>query len=225
MPEQPSSAPGRLQTSEPPEQHASDVIPMHHPIMREMSEPQDGNEPTPLWLLMFYFALVGWGGWYLAMNSGDFQRDILTDDAMQPGIGLTAPAPAPVDPLVLGKRVFNNCVTCHQQNGEGVTGTYPPLAGSELVHGQPETLARILLHGLHGPLTIKGATYNGDMPAWDQLKDQQIAAVLTYVRASWDNGAPAIPVELITTIRKETQGRTQPWTWEELKRMETAKPE
>ena len=195
-----------------------DIIPMHHPIMREMDEPADGFEPAPVWLMLIYFGLIGWGGWYLAMNSGDFLASVLTDEMMKPGAGLAAQAaPKPVDPMALGKRVYNNCVTCHQADGQGVEGAFPPLARSEWVLGDEQTLARILLHGLHGPITVLGKPYNSEMPAWQQLKDEQIAAVLTYIRASWGNVAPAVAPETVARVREASAGRRRSWPGAELR--------
>lgn len=195
-----------------------EVIPMHHPIMRELDEPTDGFEPTPVWLMLIYFTLIGWGGWYLAMNSGDFDVAVLTDDMMKPGASAAGrPAPGPIDPMVLGKRIYNNCVTCHQTNGEGVDGAFPPLARSEWVLGSEDTLARILLHGMNGPVEVLGKSYNSEMPAWGQLKDEQIAAVLTYVRASFGNDAPPVTPETVARVRSDTSGRGKSWTAAELK--------
>ena len=195
-----------------------DIIPMHHPIMREMAEPKDGFEPTPVWLMLIYFALIGWGGFYLATNSGAFRADVFTDGPSQrlSAGGAAEKPPAPVDPMVLGQRVFANCITCHQAKGTGVAGVYPPLADSPFVNGPPEILTRIVLHGLSGPLTVHGRTYNGAMPAWRHLPDQQVAAVLTYVRSSFGNGAPAVAVETVAAVRAETSSRTGPWTAAEL---------
>lgn len=195
-----------------------DIIPMHHPIMREMAEPKDGFEPTPVWLMLIYFAVIGWGGFYLATNSGAFRSDVFTDGPSQrlSAGGGVEKAPAPVDPMVLGQRVFANCVACHQAGGTGVPGVYPPLADSPSVNGPPEILTRIVLHGLSGPLTVHGKTYNGEMPAWKQLPDQQVAAVLTYVRSSFGNKAPAVTVETVAAVRAETSGRTPAWTAAEL---------
>jgi hypothetical protein len=63
---------------------------------------------------------------------------------------------------------------------------------------------------------VEGATFNGEMPSWDRLSDEQIAAVLTYVRNTWTNEAPPVNPGLVTAIRKQTAERTQPWTWPEL---------
>jgi mono/diheme cytochrome c family protein len=90
------------------------------------------------------------------------------------------------------------------------------LAGSEIVLGDDVTLVRIVLHGLKGPVTVAGSTYNGEMPAWARLSDEQIAAVLTFIRGSWTNDAPPVDTAVVTAIRKETTEQRPAWTWAEL---------
>ena len=65
-------------------------------------------------------------------------------------------------------------------------------------------------------MTVAGATYEAQMPAWDRLSDEQIAAVLTYIRGSWRNRAQPIDSALVTTVRRQSPARTQAWTWAEL---------
>jgi mono/diheme cytochrome c family protein len=198
------------------ERKTPDVIPLHRAVMREMAEPQDGLEPVPVWLILGFLTLAGWAGWYIAMNSGGFSADQYNEKAVF--AAKSAEPPKPVDPMVLGRRIYNNCVTCHQQQGEGVEGAFPPLAGSEMVTGSPEQLAAILLHGLHGPLRVKGKVYDGEMPEWgSKLKDEQIAAVLTYIRASFGNSAPPVNPELVKQVREATASRNRPWTEAELR--------
>ena len=73
----------------------------------------------------------------------------------------------------------------------------------------PARLARLVLHGLTGPVTVAGATFNGAMPAWgDQLTDAEIAAVLTYVRSHFDNQSPAVSATLVAAERAATASRT-----------------
>ncbi|MEO6848073.1 MAG: cytochrome c, partial [Chthoniobacterales bacterium] len=125
-----------------------------------------------------------------------------------------------------GKRIFaQNCQLCHQQTGLGTPGQYPPLAGSEWVqsldwHGDNH-LVKIVLMGMQGPLTVKGMPFNNAMPAWNQLKDEQIAAVLTYVRNEWGNKATPIAVDNVKHIREELKGmgRTDPWSPDEIKKI------
>jgi len=117
-----------------------------------------------------------------------------------------------------GRQIFSTtCASCHQASGEGVEGTYPPLAGSEWVTGSEERVVRILLHGLSGPVDVAGETYSGAMPAWGgALNDAQIAAVTTYVRGSWGNKAAPIAQATVARVRAATAARKTPWTAAEL---------
>jgi mono/diheme cytochrome c family protein len=185
------------------------VVDIHEPIYREKAEPKDGYEPVPLWLMFAALTLMGVMGWYLGMYSGGFRPDVYDERALLKG-GL-APvedrAPEPVDPMVLGKRVYNNCQACHQADGLGVAGNYPPLDGSSWVTGRPAVLAALLLHGLEGEIDVDGEVYNGIMPPWSHLNDEQIAAVMTYIRNSWSNAAPPVAAELVTAVRSHTEDR------------------
>jgi len=117
-----------------------------------------------------------------------------------------------------GKVVYSTtCAACHQATGEGVEGTYPPLAGSEIVNGDEAKVVRIVLNGLTGPVEVAGETYSGMMPPWGGvLKDPEIAAVLTYVRSTWGNKGAPITASKVAAIRAATSSRTTPWTAAEL---------
>ena len=119
------------------------------------------------------------------------------------------PPPPPQDPMVLGKEVFGGCLQCHQESGLGVPGTYPPLAASDTVLGDKRRLIAILLKGLNGEFQVNGKTYNAQMPAWEIREDEEIAAVLTYIRGSWGNAADPVPIGLVTAVRKEVAGKTE----------------
>lgn len=79
------------------------------------------------------------------------------------------------------------CVTCHQANGMGVAGAFPPLAGSGDYYGDCANQAGLILNGLNGPIEVQGVAYNAVMPPQPTLSDHEIAAVTTYVRNSWGN--------------------------------------
>ncbi|MCA9783267.1 MAG: nitrite reductase, copper-containing [Calditrichaeota bacterium] len=86
-----------------------------------------------------------------------------------------------------GQRIFVlNCAACHQLDGKGIPGAFPPLAGSDYLQADPMRGVRAILHGLQGPLTVNGQTFNGVMPALN-LNDEEISSVLTYVLHSWGN--------------------------------------
>ncbi|HLY03558.1 MAG TPA: c-type cytochrome [Candidatus Cybelea sp.] len=102
-----------------------------------------------------------------------------------------------------GKAIFLvNCAVCHQATGRG-GGPYPPLAGNPDVNAvDSANLIQTVLNGRTGPITVNGTQYGGNMPSWrGQLSDEQIAAVLTYVRTSWQNGAPAVSEDQVAAAR------------------------
>lgn len=198
-----------------------DLAQLHDSILREQIDPLTGSEPVPVWLVTVFFAIVFWAGLYLAFNSGGFRSDVFDPSRVAWQGGGAAAQEGPVDPKVIGKRVFTqNCVVCHQTTGLGMPGQFPPLVASEWVvggdwHGDNH-LVKILLKGLQGPIQVKGASYNNAMPAWSQLTDEQIAGVLTYIRSEWGNSAPPITPEFVKTIRDQTAARTEPWSLKDL---------
>ena len=137
-----------------------------------------------------------------------------------------AAVPAPIDEqgLALGAEVFardSHCATCHQPNGQGLAQLYPPLVGSPWVTGSEERLVKIALHGLWGEIEVNGVTFKSPpMPPMtgfkDLLTDEELAAVLTYVRNSWGNRASAIEPETVRRIRAEVAGRATFWKPAEL---------
>lgn len=194
-----------------------DVSRVHAAIMREKDEPAEGFEHVPTLWLAAVLALATWGGAYLGSFNFDFRADRL-EGAPTPSLSARADAPPPpLDPLVLGKRVFNSCAACHQGSGVGVPGQFPPLAQSEWVKGDDATLVRILLQGLAGPIEVQGKPYNAAMPAWaTKLSDPQIAAVLTYIRNSWENGAAPVSSERVAEVRAQVGKRERAWSAQEL---------
>jgi len=107
-------------------------------------------------------------------------------------LAATAAAQGTIDPGQ-GETVYNNCLGCHQQNGQGVPAAFPPVAGHvpDLVaaEGGRDYLVKVVLYGLQGEVEIAGQMYNSVMPAWAQLSDEQIADLLNYLLTAWDNVA------------------------------------
>ena len=124
---------------------------------------------------------------------------------------------AAAKPPRTGAQIFSStCAACHQAHGEG-TNVYPPLAESEWVNGPESRVVRIILHGLTGDVEVQGQVYNGAMPAWGPtLSDAEIAAVATYIRASFGNQALPITAATVAQARATHAGRTTPWTMPEL---------
>jgi mono/diheme cytochrome c family protein len=113
------------------------------------------------------------------------------------------------------------CLPCHQPEGKGLAGVYPPLTSSAWVRGDAARLIRIVLHGLQGPITVNGQEFGGTasavpMPALGGLADDQIADVLTFVRATFGGGAGAVTPAQVQAVRESHRARENPWTASEL---------
>ena len=115
-----------------------------------------------------------------------------------------------------GQQIFQRCAVCHQLTGLGMPGSFPPLAGSEWATAANAALPiRVVLHGLQGPVTVKGQKFNSAMPPYgtnQPLSDSEVAAVLTYVRSSWGNSASAVTPEQVAAERTATASRSTMWT-------------
>ncbi len=118
-----------------------------------------------------------------------------------------------------GETEYQRCVVCHQATGAGVPSAFPPLAGSEYVNGSADRMVAIILHGMQGPITVAGATYNSMMMPYGTsvaMTDDQVASVATYVRSSFGNSGSAVTAADVARVRENTKSRTTPWTVAEL---------
>jgi len=124
--------------------------------------------------------------------------------------------------LADGKADYNaNCAACHAPDGKGASnGMFPPLAESPWVAGDPSRAIKVVLHGLHGPVTVGEKMFNLEMPPQGAvLKDEQIASILTYVRSSWGNNHPAVSPGEVAAIRSAFSKRDTSWTEAELEKL------
>ncbi|MBV8198593.1 MAG: cytochrome c [Candidatus Eremiobacteraeota bacterium] len=95
-----------------------------------------------------------------------------------------------------------NCSSCHQADGKGLRGAFPPLAANPVVTGNPTAVIAIVKNGLEGRVVVNGVAYSGIMPHWGGvLSDQQIAAAITYIRSSWHNLAPGVSLAQVQAIK------------------------
>ncbi|GAC1483348.1 MAG: hypothetical protein NVS1B5_02440 [Gemmatimonadaceae bacterium] len=199
-----------------------DVERLHRQILREPVDPAEGRERAPFWLWAVAVGAVFWGGWYLGRTGGTFSSAThvayASRDEGTPKETTGQNTTLPADAIAAGRQVFTkNCQACHQASGLGLPGVFPPLVGSQWVVGSEQIVVRILLDGLHEPIEVKGATFNGVMPTWrNVLKDNEIAAVATYIRQWSPNSAPAVTNETVAAIRGATSARGKPWTVSEL---------
>jgi len=108
------------------------------------------------------------------------------------------------DQVKAGQVLFTGtCSVCHQANGEGLPGVFPPLAKSDLIAADAKRAVGILLHGLSGKITVNGKEYNSVMPPMTQLNDDEVANILTYVLNSWGNPGGRITVDDVAKVRAQ----------------------
>ncbi len=137
-------------------------------------------------------------------------------------LGITGLAQA-ADPVVPNKGALvyarpGSCVTCHQANGAGLQGVFPPLAGSEWLNRDSSVLIKIVLHGLQGPIAVRGQNYTTAMPGMaTSLKDDEIADVLNFVQTTWGKVGEPVTAAAVAKIRAAEASRTTMWTGKELR--------
>jgi nitrite reductase (NO-forming)/hydroxylamine reductase len=101
-----------------------------------------------------------------------------------------------------GETVYQTvCLACHQADGKGLPGAFPPLAGSDYLLGDKDRAVGVVVRGLEGEVVVNGVKYNSVMPAMTQLSDQEIADALTYAMNSWGNEGGAISVAQVAAVR------------------------
>ena len=107
------------------------------------------------------------------------------------------------DIQVGGIAIYNTyCRACHQGDGKGASGRFPPLDGAEWVTGDKSRLIEVVLGGLEGPIEVKGEAFNSLMHQHSFLDNEQIAQVLTYIRQSFGNDASMVSSEEVSEVRK-----------------------
>lgn len=186
---------------------------IHAQLIREKTEPSEGFTPIPVFLVFVIMVLGFWGGIYIVLYSGEFRADAFDPEFKASATAMVVPEISLFD---RGAKIYRNqCAQCHQADGNGLSGVYPPLVASDWVTGHPEVLARILINGLNGPIVVKGNTYNGNMPAFGpgglNLKPKDLAGVMTYIRQEWGNAAPDMTEEMVDDYLETYAARSTPW--------------
>ncbi len=195
-------------------------------IESEKDEPIEASSLTFINVPITLLALVlGFGITYLAlktdntsMTPGD-SRTVPTEVTANAGAAMAGSGGGELDLAALvskGKQVYTTtCQACHQAGGTGISGAFPPLAGSEWVTGPSRRMIAIVLHGIQGEITVEGQKYQGVMPPFkDQLKPDDIAAVVTYVRNSFGNKADLVSLKLVEEVIESTKSKTGSWSGE-----------
>jgi mono/diheme cytochrome c family protein/glucose/arabinose dehydrogenase len=120
--------------------------------------------------------------------------------------------------LEKGKVTYANlCAACHQPHGHGLDGLAPPLVDSDWVLGKPDVTARIILHGLGGPVKVGNRTWDLSMPPMGMLSDEEVAGVLTYIRREWEHNGSPVDAKFVAGIRKQYADHPNSWTADELR--------
>ncbi len=201
---------------------------VHTQLAREKQEPREGFSGVPILVVFLFCALGFWGSVYFVSHAGppaqkDAEGKLVNVDMRFSAFAFETTAPAvksgPPEPKSLEKQIKDgeklfaqNCSTCHQLDGKGVAGSFPPLAGSPWVHGSPERVIKIANYGIAGEVDVMGQKYNGAMANMGEgLNDQKLADLLTYVRQAWGNKADPVDAETVKAVRAAT-GKRGPWT-------------
>ena len=175
---------------------------------REEADPSERGQPVPLIVAAVTLVVVLAGVTYI-LFSEPFGRADLGDRRTLADLRV---ATVQVGQAADGKQLFNGlCVACHQASGLGLPGVFPALDASEWVVGNERILANILLHGISGEITVKGTVYKSAMPGFGQLSDVELAALASYVRATWSNKSAPLKAELFAQERK-AHPRTAPFS-------------
>ena len=180
------------------------------------AEPKAGRAAVPVWLFLMLFLLLYWGMIYFDERSAWADPQVYLPYHSAAEVAFYQPAGGGGN--ALGKQFYDNvCALCHNPDGTGKPGQAPPFVGSDVVLGSSGRMIRIPLAGLTGPIQVKGQEWNLSMPAMGAaMTDEQLAAVLTYIRQSWGNKASEITPEQVKAVRTQVGNRMQPWTSAEL---------
>ena len=104
--------------------------------------------------------------------------------------------------IARGKDVYAaQCISCHQEQGEGIEDVFPPLAKSDYLMADKKRSIMQTLHGVSGEMKVNGRIYNGEMTGFD-LTDEEVSDVLNYIRNSWGNKGVAVTPQEVAAARK-----------------------
>ena len=189
---------------------------------------RQGTIFLPMWVIGLLAILIFLGFSYVGLYGGDYNELVYEPFHSTNELGGFIPKDDFQLQMKIGAKAYELCVVCHQADGGGNPVQAPPLAGSEWVLAEgPNRIIRIPLVGLTGPIKAAGKEMNASMvaiAAGGALSDEQLAAVLTYIRNSWGNKASRVTVEDVQKVRADVKDRTDPYTAEELLKLPEAVP-
>ena len=187
------------------------------------TEPVALKTAAPLWPFVALGVMLYGGGLYVDARGGGFNTQVYEPYRSLEDVAELQPKSAGDESFAKGKKIYNTaCQVCHQTSGLGAPGQYPPLVSSDWVLAEsPNRIIRMVLNGGQGPIPINGQVFNASaaMPPWkDVYKDEDIAAVLTYIRGNkdWGNNASPVKPEMVKAIREKVKDKGDSWTAQEL---------
>ncbi|NIQ16111.1 MAG: c-type cytochrome [Candidatus Dadabacteria bacterium] len=171
----------------------------------EMWEPERAETPSPIptWAWVLFILVVTWGIYYSLEQFKPTEEFANTPTYATWGLTEDITSTSSFSDPNLGARLYRtSCASCHQENGQGIAGVFPPLAGDPVVIAEDATRhIEIVLYGAQGS-TLKGVKYVAQMPSWaEQLSDEEVAAVINHERVSWGNSSPQIIPQDVAIIR------------------------
>jgi mono/diheme cytochrome c family protein len=189
----------------------------------EPEEPTVGAADVPIWLILLLGLLLFCGLVYLDAHGGWFNPEVFEPYTTYADVVRDQPYDPESAFRALGESTFSkSCALCHQANGLGKEGQFPPLAGSDwLLAPGPNRIGRIVLNGLSGPIRVQAANgvvaLNATMaPLGGTYSDEELAAALSYARLQWGNNASKVTPDQIKAIRAAIAGHRAPFTPDEL---------
>jgi cytochrome c oxidase subunit 2 len=167
--------------------------------------------PVPTWAWVLFLIIIAWGAGYLALEFVNHIQTVLPESSVSsatPSVPSSTAVQATQEAgstewRTLGKQVYgNNCVSCHQADGTGLPGVFPPLVDNPAVIDNDSTEhINAILHGVSGKV-IDGVSYASPMPPFGTLlNDKEIAAVVNHERSNWGNNAPLLNAEDVAARR------------------------
>ena len=187
-------------------------------------EPTASNAPVPVGFIVAFVVLFYLSTLYLDGNAGGFDAKVYEPFASLDVVKAVQPK-GNLDPrFEKGRAAYAvYCSACHQANGVGSPGQFPPLAGSDWVNAEgPNRIIRLVMNGLTGPIVVNGENWAppAQMPPWGPVitDDEEFACLMTFIRgeSEWGNSASPVTAEQVEAVRAEVGSRVAPWTQEEL---------
>ena len=188
----------------------------------ETGEPTATRSAAPMWIIIVTLALISFGGLYLDSHGGWFDKNVYAPYKSSAQLESFQPKSGAAAALARGKGVYESvCGICHNSDGTGKPGQAPALAGSEWVTAKGiNRLAHIPLAGVAGAIKVGGKDWNLNMAAMGAaLPDEDVAAVLTYIRTSWGNKAETVTADDVKKVRAEIGKSPQPYSGAQLQAM------